>query len=46
VNPLAEHGVSGMGFPPLAWAAGTMAQSVVQVLAEAHEDALKPAAGW
>jgi hypothetical protein len=46
VKPLAEHGVSGIAFPPLARAAGTMAQSVVQVLAEAHEESLKLAGGW
>src|SRR5262249_4996885 len=36
VRPVLEQGVSVMALPPLATAAGTIAQSVVQLLADAQ----------
>src|SRR5947209_455486 len=46
VKPLAEQGVSPMAFPPLASAAGTMAQSGVQVAGAPHVDGSNDAGGW
>src|SRR5215813_8171723 len=46
VVPPAEQSISGIGFPPFATVAGTMAQSGVQPVAEAHVAALGTFAGW